>query len=444
MPQSRGQRSTAPPCPWRSSELTSPPCVWSGPNSVSKRKQTLSYKQLNSINFCNSYRHAAAAAKSLLSCLTLCNPTDGSPPGSPIPGILQARTLEWVAISFSNAWKWKVKVKLLSHVQLLATPWTAAYQAPPSMGFSRQEYWSGVPLPSPHTDMRGMQNQMTMRDDQDGWFIASLRELLCSQPPDSSAFSWRAASLHVGEGKKLIPVMPRRMNHSYHRGGKPNKRGQSHPNFTLEATSMVSAPCRREWGVPNSLEEKESWEAGTPASRGASSPLGVWWWVVCESGWGLAQAQFSVSSELLWEHTWEDAAGDLELEIQGLYLTQGDRSLCDRKLEWVISAVLEPNPGESDHQHHLGNLNKIGRYSPHPRNTRSEILAQSPGLCALSNFPGNSDDKPAQGKHAMWNPTGILILEIHSSEMYWHRKHSSKSIWKIWQSHGNMDKAVLF
>ena len=57
--------------------------------------------------------------------------------------------LEWVAISFSNAWKWKVKVKLLSHVWLLATPWTAAHQAPPSMGFSRQEYWSGVPLPSP-------------------------------------------------------------------------------------------------------------------------------------------------------------------------------------------------------------------------------------------------------------------------------------------------------
>ena len=89
---------------------------------------------------------AAAAAKSLQSCLTLCNPLDGSPPGSPVPGILQARTLEWVAISFSNAWKWKVKVKSLSLVRLLATPWTAAHQAPPSMGFSRQEYWSGVPL----------------------------------------------------------------------------------------------------------------------------------------------------------------------------------------------------------------------------------------------------------------------------------------------------------
>ena len=89
------------------------------------------------------------AAKSLQSCPTLCDPIDGSPPGSPVPGILQARTLEWVAISFSNAWKGKVKVMSLSHVQLLATPWTAAYQAPPSMGFSRQEYWSGVPLPSP-------------------------------------------------------------------------------------------------------------------------------------------------------------------------------------------------------------------------------------------------------------------------------------------------------
>ena len=92
---------------------------------------------------------AAAAAKSLQSCPTLCDPIDGSPPGSPVPGILQAATLEWLAISFSNAWKWKVKGKSLSHAWLLATPWTAAYQAPPSMGFSRQEYWSGVPLPSP-------------------------------------------------------------------------------------------------------------------------------------------------------------------------------------------------------------------------------------------------------------------------------------------------------
>ena len=90
-----------------------------------------------------------AAAKLLQSCPTLCSPIDGSPSGSPVPGILQARTLEWVAISFSNAWKWKVKVKSLSRVWLFVTPWTAAHQAPSSMGFSRQEYWSGVPLPSP-------------------------------------------------------------------------------------------------------------------------------------------------------------------------------------------------------------------------------------------------------------------------------------------------------
>ena len=88
-------------------------------------------------------------AKSLQSCLTLCDLIDGSPPGCPIPGILQARILEWVAISFSNAQNWKLKVKLLSRVRPSATPWTAAYLAPPSMGFSRHEYWSGVPLPSP-------------------------------------------------------------------------------------------------------------------------------------------------------------------------------------------------------------------------------------------------------------------------------------------------------
>ena len=92
---------------------------------------------------------ATAAAKSLQSCPTLCDPIDGSPTGSPVHGILQAKTLEWVAISFSNTWKLKVKVKSLSRVQLFATPWTAAHRAPPSMGFSRQECWSGVPLPSP-------------------------------------------------------------------------------------------------------------------------------------------------------------------------------------------------------------------------------------------------------------------------------------------------------
>ena len=92
---------------------------------------------------------AAAAAKSLQSCPTLWGPRDGGPPGFPVPGILQARTLEWVATSFSNRWKWKVKVKSLSLVRLLATPWTAAHQVPLSMGFSRQECWRGVPLPSP-------------------------------------------------------------------------------------------------------------------------------------------------------------------------------------------------------------------------------------------------------------------------------------------------------
>ena len=105
---------------------------------------------------CQSWRlvkkHAAAAAaatKSLQSCPTLWDPIDISPPGFPVPGILQTRTLKWIAISLSNAWKWKVKVKSLSRVWLFETLWTVAYQVPLSTGFSRQKYWSGVPLPSP-------------------------------------------------------------------------------------------------------------------------------------------------------------------------------------------------------------------------------------------------------------------------------------------------------
>ena len=127
--------------------------------SFSTAFQTLGWKNLRMIIYLqriNCLEHAcylavflfAAAAKSIQSCPTLCDPIDGSPPGSPVPGILQARTLEWVAISFSNAWKWKVRVKSLSRVRLPATPWSAAYKAPPSIGCARQEYWSGVPLPS--------------------------------------------------------------------------------------------------------------------------------------------------------------------------------------------------------------------------------------------------------------------------------------------------------
>ena len=107
--------------------------------------------QLGEVKAVAAAAAAAAAAKSLQLCPTLCDPIDGNPLGSSVPGILQARILEWVAISFSSAWMWKVKVKSLSRIWLLATPWTAAYQAPLSMGFSRQEYWSEVPLPSPRS-----------------------------------------------------------------------------------------------------------------------------------------------------------------------------------------------------------------------------------------------------------------------------------------------------
>ena len=116
---------------------------WKAKKIFENSKRTISKLSL----WGNHYPDTAAVAKLLQSCPTLCNPIDGSPPGSTIPGILQARILEWVAISFSNAWKWKVKVKSFSHARLLGTPWIAAYQAPLSIGFSRQEYWSGVPLP---------------------------------------------------------------------------------------------------------------------------------------------------------------------------------------------------------------------------------------------------------------------------------------------------------
>ena len=129
-----------------------------------------------------------ATAKSHQSCPTLCDPIDGSPPGSPIPGILQARTLEWVAISFSNAWKWKVKVKSLSHVWLLATPCTAAYQAPPSMGFSRQEYWSGVPLPSPNKCINIFKNSLGGILYAYGYYIPNAK-ILSSSYNNFSKFS---------------------------------------------------------------------------------------------------------------------------------------------------------------------------------------------------------------------------------------------------------------
>ena len=134
------------------------------------------------------YRYDDLTAKSLQSCTTLCDHIDGSPPGSPVPGILQARTLEWVAISFSNAWKWKVKVKSLSRARLLATPWTAAYQAPLSMGFSRLEYWSGVPLPSPLQILQ--------------WYHIAHK----GSPKSSPSEMWRQGSLSYSPGRSTICI----------------------------------------------------------------------------------------------------------------------------------------------------------------------------------------------------------------------------------------------
>ena len=163
---------------WRVTHSTSPPLTSCGADQFLTGTGTAQWPgvEIGDPEVWEALRTApAAAAKSLQSCLTLCDPTDSSPPGSPVPGILQARTLKWVAISFSNGWKWKVKVKSLSCIWLLGTPWTAAYQVPPSMGFSRQEYWSGVPLPSPRTAPRAQQMLRKMLPPTTLWFHYTAR-----------------------------------------------------------------------------------------------------------------------------------------------------------------------------------------------------------------------------------------------------------------------------
>ena len=153
----------------------------------------------------------SSAAKSLQSCPILSDPIDVSPPGSPVPGILQARTPEWVAISFSNTWKWKVKVKSLSRVWLLAIPWTAAHQAPLSMGFSRQEYWNGVPLPSTVGSSMSMEfsrkdycrgSPFPFQGDLSNTGIeprspACQAECLPSEPPRSPTYGWMSTSAKI-------------------------------------------------------------------------------------------------------------------------------------------------------------------------------------------------------------------------------------------------------
>ena len=172
---------------WESADAEWLLSCWWGVSQVARRRlhPSLSwfYLYLPHFSFFKYFKlfysyAAAAAAKSLQSCPTLCDPIDGSPPGPLVPGILQARTLGWVAISFSNAWKWKVKVKSLRRVWLFATPWTAAHQAPPPMGFSRQEYWSGVPSPFSSVQFTSVQSLSCVRLFAAPW-IAARQASLC-------------------------------------------------------------------------------------------------------------------------------------------------------------------------------------------------------------------------------------------------------------------------
>ena len=168
---------------------------------------------------------AAAAAKSLQSCPTLCDPIDGSPPGSTVPGILQAGTLEWVAISFSNARKGKVKVKSLSYVWLFMTPWTAAYQAPLPMGFSRQEYWSGLPF-AHSVSAKSLQLCLTLCNPMDcippGFSVHGIlqaRILEWVATPSSRGSSWLRDRTHISCLLRWqvgsLPLLPTMINTKY-------------------------------------------------------------------------------------------------------------------------------------------------------------------------------------------------------------------------------------
>ena len=167
----------------------------------------------------------------------------GSPPGSPVPGILQARTLEWVALSFSNAWKWKVKVKSLSHVRLLVTPWTSAHQVPPSIGFSRQEYWSGVPLTSPSSCHRPLQIQN---------FLNDRRIFVIHNEPLSTTDN---TSVYANE--ITLDRDPRQL----YSGSWPSER----PNMELEGwnfqvKALKSGEVRRGWRL-SSIKVLEHWDS---------------------------------------------------------------------------------------------------------------------------------------------------------------------------------------
>ena len=136
----------------------------------------------------------------------LWDPIDGSPTGFPVPGILQARTLGWVAISFSNTWKWKVKVKSHCRVQLLAIAWTAAYQAPPSMGVSRQEYWSGSPVTFSGEVLDISNNDISLRMGFGGKLQFSISPLLqlCSSHENQKLASRRGGDSELGHNSESL------------------------------------------------------------------------------------------------------------------------------------------------------------------------------------------------------------------------------------------------
>ena len=191
---------------------------------------------------------------------------------APVLGILQARILEWVAISFSSAWKWEVKVKSFSCVQCFATPWPVAYQAPPSMGVPRQEYWSGVPLPSPQGRRREVLFKMSLGEG--GW-----------------------ATIHMGVGAVITGAWPcgplrskglRRKGQSCGLSGLSGRSklsvecrlGSLDPSHALsfpQPAESVTHPHPRDlvWG--GSLEDTPRWKWVRPGSNICHSIVPLFW-----------------------------------------------------------------------------------------------------------------------------------------------------------------------
>ena len=352
----------------------------------------------------------AAAAKSLQSSPTLCDPIDGSPPGSAVPGILQARTLEWVAISFSNAWKWKVKVKSLSHVWLLATPWTAAHQAPPSMGFSRQEYWSGLPLPSPNA-------RPTCGQNYEPRFFFVFSVFLIFSPP-FSYLGFPGGSIGKGTAwMQEIGVQALGQEDAWRRKWQSTPvllPGESHAQRTWWATVMRSLRVRHDWAqsrlgpfchepgrtVSVSIRALQRSRANTPTGTRSAQSLQS-----CPTVCDRMDYSPPGSSVHGWDAPGKNTGVCCHALLQGIFPTQGSNLCLFRLLHWQVGPWPQAPPEESYYRNWLKLLRRprspttYFSVSWRPGVTHSDSKGLSPGaLMSKGGRRWTSQLKWIQGK----------------------------------------------